>query len=184
MKKIQFGYDKNIEYDKKVNKVRAVVINKQGRCLITKYAGLYMLPGGKIDEGETELEALKREVEEESGIIINTSEAQPYLEIETYDKNYYDRKEKRDINRITNTKFYIAYTDQEINHDNKKLTESEIEQKQTIQFENLSRIAYMVETNQTDNKKRTNFDREILIALKEFQIFKQNQNESNIDERE
>ena len=89
MKKIVYDYEEDITYEKSVNKVRAVVINKEGKCLIVKYAGLYMLPGGGID-------------------------------VETYDKNYYDRKEKRDINRITNTKFYIVYTNEDINDNNKK----------------------------------------------------------------
>lgn len=181
MKKIKFDYEENIDYEKQVNKVRAIVINKQGRCLLVKYAGLYMLPGGKIDGGETELEALRRELEEESGIKINMNESEPYLEIETYDKNYYDRKEEKNINRITNTKFYIVYTDQEINDNNKKLTESEKEENQTIEFINLSRIPYLVETNKTDNRKKANFDREILTALKEFQKFKE---EKVISERE
>ena len=175
MKKIKFDYEEDVKYEKQVNKVRAIVINEQGRCLLVKYAGLYMLPGGRIDKGETELEALKREIEEESGIEINVNEVEPYLEIETYNKNYYTRAEKREINRITNTKFYIAYTNQEINDDNKKLTESEKEENQTIEFVNLSIIQYLIETNKTNNKKKSNFDREILTALKEFQKFKEKQ---------
>ncbi len=183
MKKIVYDYEEDITYEKSVNKVRAVVINKEGKCLIVKYAGLYMLPGGGIDESETEIETLKREIKEEAGIEINIEDIEPYLEVETYDKNYYDRKEKRDINRITNTKFYIVYTNEDINDNNKKLTESEKEQKQTIEFMNLSVIPYLVETNKTDNKKRFNFDREILIALEEFKKVKENEKEYENEER-
>ena len=175
MKKIVYNYEEDITYEKNVNKVRAVVINKLGRCLIVKYAGLYMLPGGKIDEGETDIDALKREIQEESGIEINIEDIEPYLELVTYDKNYYDRKEKRDINRMTNTKFYIIYTNEEINDNNKQLTESEKEQKQEIEFMNLPIIPYLVKTNKSDNKKRFNFDREILIALEEFKKVKENE---------
>lgn len=182
MENIQFDFDKDVKYEKVVSKVRAIVINKQGRALLVKYAGLYMLPGGKIDEGENELQALKREILEESGIEINEDEAKEFLQITSYDKNYYDRKEKKDINRITNTKFYVVYTDQKIDDENKNLTESEKEKKQTIEFINLSIIPYLVETNKTDNRKKDNFDREILTVLKEFQKFKENEKET--DERE
>lgn len=173
MNKIVYDYEKDVVYEKQINKVRAIVINKTGRCLVVNYAGLYMLPGGKIDEGETEIEALKREIQEESGIEIEIDDEEPYLELETYDKNYYDRKEKREINRITNTKFYIVYTNQNINEKNKKLTESEKEKGHTVEFLNLSIIPYLVETNESNNSKRKNFDREILVALKEFKDMKE-----------
>ena len=96
MEKITFNYKENIEYQKVKDKVRAVTLNKDGRALLVKYAGLYMLPGGKIDENETEKEALRREILEESGIDIfldtDIENAEPFLEIKTYNQNYYDRK--------------------------------------------------------------------------------------------
>ena len=125
MKKIEFDYEENVEYKTRVNKVRAILINKQGNILLVKYAGLYMLPGGRIDEGETELQALKREIREETGIEISIDNIEPYLEIEAYNKNFYTRVENREINRITNTKFYIVNTDQEISDENRNLTEYE-----------------------------------------------------------
>ena len=65
MKQLMFDYKENIEYQKVKDKVRAVILNNDGRALLVKYAGLYMLPGGKIDENETEKEALRREILEE-----------------------------------------------------------------------------------------------------------------------
>ena len=65
MKKIQYGKDEKTVYNNEVNKVRAIVLNKNGRALIVKYAGLYMLPGGRVDNGEQPLEAFKREILEE-----------------------------------------------------------------------------------------------------------------------
>ena len=73
MKQLMFDYKENIEYQKVKDKVRAVILNNDGRALLVKYAGLYMLPGGKIDENETEKEALRREILEETGIDILTT---------------------------------------------------------------------------------------------------------------
>jgi|SRR4029079_6591835 8-oxo-dGTP diphosphatase len=55
--------------------VKALVRNEQGRYLVLKrsaasknHAGLWDLPGGKIDPGEAFDEALAREVREETGL--------------------------------------------------------------------------------------------------------------------
>jgi 8-oxo-dGTP diphosphatase len=55
--------------------VKAVVLDDQGRCLVIRRssasknnAGLWDLPGGKLDPGETVDAALRREVEEETGL--------------------------------------------------------------------------------------------------------------------
>lgn len=177
MKKIQFGRDENVAYDKVIDKVRAVVLNKQGKALLVNYAGLYMLPGGRVDNNEGLLEALKREILEESGIEIDISSAKEFLQIDNYSKNYYSRKYNEPINRITHTKIYFVETDQDINEQKKKLTQSEIQENHRISFENLSVIPYLVQTNQTDNIKKIEFDREILTALKEFAIYKEQINE-------
>lgn len=173
MKQIQFGKEENIVYDKVVNKVRAVILNKEGKALLVKYAGLYMLPGGRVDSGEQPLEALKREILEESGIEIDSSDAQEFLQIDSYRKKYYSREHNELINRITHTKIYFVETNQDINEQKKKLTQSEIEENHKISFENLSVIPYLVQTNQNDNSKKTEFDREILTAFKEFTIYRE-----------
>ena len=161
------------EIDKVVRKVRALVINnKTKEILLVHYAGLYMLPGGSIDNGETEIEALRREVLEESGIEIEDQQAVPYLLINSYDRNYSDRK-SGNVNRLTQTIFFEVSTDQDINETRKRLTESEKEKSHTIKYTNLSVARYLVETNPTDNPKRKQFDREILTALNEYARMKQ-----------
>ena len=177
MEKITFNYKENIEYQKVKDKVRAVILNKDGRALLVKYAGLYMLPGGKIDENETEKEALRREILEESGIDIfldtDIENAEPFLKIKTYNQNYYDRKADKKINRVRKTSFYALETNQEIKIENQKLSESERKNKHSIEFENLSVIEYRVQNNQTDNFRKEIFDREILTALKEYRNYKE-----------
>jgi len=56
---------------------RAIIRDGQGRCLLVKrssqsthQAGLWELPGGKMDPGETFDQALLREVVEETGLTI------------------------------------------------------------------------------------------------------------------
>ena len=61
-------------------KVAAAVIEKEGGFLICKRgpggncAGLWEFPGGKIEEGETPFEAIKREISEELSAEIEPEE--------------------------------------------------------------------------------------------------------------
>lgn len=156
------------DVDKVVRKVRGIVINRNtNKVLLVRYAGLYMLPGGSIDLGEDELDALKREILEESGIEVEDGLIKPYLVMKSFDKNYYDRKSGI-INRLTETTFFEVYTDKEIDNSKKKLTESEKDKGHVISFVNLDNIPSIVKDNVTDNNKRYNFDREILWAVLEY----------------
>ena len=121
MKQIDFNESKltDIEIDKVVRKVRAIVINnKTKQMLVVHYAGLYMLPGGSIDNGETEVEALRRELLEEAGIEVEAQQTVPYLLINSYDRNYFDRK-SGNINRLTQTTFFVVSTEQDIDETKK-----------------------------------------------------------------
>lgn len=53
--------------------VRAVVVNKDNQILFVQHAEArqYVLPGGGIDDGETEEQALNREMQEELGLSVN-----------------------------------------------------------------------------------------------------------------
>jgi 8-oxo-dGTP diphosphatase len=56
--------------------VGAVITDAAGRLLLIKRghapgAGLWSLPGGRIEPGETDAEALVRELREETGLLVN-----------------------------------------------------------------------------------------------------------------
>lgn len=156
------------EIDKTTTKVRAFIYNPiTDAAIIVHYAGLYMLPGGKVDYFETNREALIREIKEETGIQIKPEEITPYLVINSYDKNYYDRKDGT-INRHTKTTFYKIITTASIDDRKKQLTESEIAKKHKVAYVPLHNMKNIVESNDTTNSKRKQFDREILLAINEF----------------
>jgi 8-oxo-dGTP diphosphatase len=63
-----------------------ILLDAEGRYLLGQrpegkpYAGYWEVPGGKIEEGETVFSALKRELQEELGIDIESSEELTVLE--------------------------------------------------------------------------------------------------------
>ena len=52
MKIVKYNEDHLLEeeIERKVQKTRGVILNEQGKALLVKYAGILMLPGGKIEE--------------------------------------------------------------------------------------------------------------------------------------
>lgn len=156
------------EIDKTTTKVRAFIYNPiTDEALIVHYAGLYMLPGGKVDPYETNLQALTREIKEETGITITKKDATPYLVINSYDKNYNDRREGT-INRHTQTIFYKIITTSTIDETKKQLTESEMAKNHIVFSIPIHNMKNLIESNDTTNSKRKQFDREIIVALNEF----------------
>ncbi len=69
MKTIQFG-EEIINPLERIS-VYGVILNDEKRILVLNVRGKYHLPGGGIDEGEDEGQALRREVLEETGFEIS-----------------------------------------------------------------------------------------------------------------
>ena len=133
-----------------------------------------MFPGGKIDKGETKEKALQRDISEETGIQIPISKiGEPFLEIKAYNPNYPDTTVKREINKLTETIFYEIHTNQEIDETKQKLSEKEITNGLKLEVLNLSILQYLVETNGVNDYKGKIYAREILIAIREFAKYKQ-----------
>ena len=62
--------DENLQLDE-INefnsKVRAILIDSENKVLVANYGGVFLFPGGSIDDGENIAEAIIRELQEETG---------------------------------------------------------------------------------------------------------------------
>lgn len=177
MKKIEFNEEnlKQCEIDRTVNKVRGLIFNKKGEVLLCNYAGVYLLPGGSIEQGETITQAFLREAKEETGIDLDYTKAVPFLEMKSFNKNYYDRKLKKDINRLTQTTFFEAKTDTNIAIEKRELTQSEKEKGFYAKFVDIQSIPTLLKENKSDNPKLNTFNKELITVLEQYSKWKQEQ---------
>ena len=79
-----------------------ILIDDAGRVLVTRRApdahqgGLWEFPGGKVEENETISAALARELREELGVLVETTDALMVL-----DHDYGDKQVRLDVHRVT-----------------------------------------------------------------------------------
>ena len=167
--------DDNLQFDKVQefsSKVRAILVDEHNKILVANYGDVILLPGGKVDAGETESEAITRELTEELGHDYNAKELDFFATLNYYQKNY----PKRDgifKNRLVQTHYFIGpYKD--IKKDLQKLTEKEIRDKLTLELVSLGDLENMILNNENNNPRNKYFQIELLTILSSYKNKKQN----------
>lgn len=168
--------------EKEVKKVRAIVINEKGHILVVKTnSNIYMLPGGKIDDGESNEQALKREVLEEAGIqLLEDNIEGPFFQT-GYHGISMDKLTKQITKKYVDTQFYIAHTNLPIDETKMKMTEREIARGQKPHYMNISILRYQIEQemdNPTNCERKQRYDRELLQLLDKFRDYQKDKQNS------
>ena len=90
----------------KVNSTRAIIF-KEGKLVMIKYlkTRVYIYPGGNIFNYESNIDALKRSVKEEAGLLINEITIKEFGLVKELRKS----KTEKDMIFETNTYYYIAH---------------------------------------------------------------------------
>jgi len=150
-----------------VNKVRAIIIDKDNNILITKYADIFMLPGGKVNLNETNDIALFRELEEELGINFKKYKIKEFVSYENYLKSYRNVNNKLN-NRLNKTDYYIinvdTINDLKINTDKLSLNEKKADF--NIEIYNLYELVNKVNNYKSNNIRYDIFKKELVDVIK------------------
>ena len=142
-------------------KSRAIIIDNYGKILIANYGGVYLFPGGSIDDGENPNETIIRELKEETGL--GFQELQPFKKIR-YFQNNYPTREGNKINRLLITYYYIGREKDAIKYD-KKLTEKEINDGFELKYYDIEEIEQILDENKTQNPRNEYFNKEMKTVI-------------------
>ena len=152
--------DDNLTIDKVdqfTSKSRAILLD-DNKILVANYGGVTLLPGGTVQKEETSLNALVRELEEETGIIYDKVDLQLLFNIKHYQRDYPTRNNEK-INRMVNTTYYISEF-RGVNYNNVNMTEQEEIDGFNLELIDIDRLSEKIKL-ETHNPRKRYFDREI-----------------------
>ncbi len=122
------------------HKVRVIMENDCGEFAISNEGGKCIFPGGKREKNETNIQAIQREVKEETGITLKESDFTEILELETFYQDFYDYRSDSYKPRFTSTIYYYVKCSNKINVDDMNLTAGEINENFKIDFVNKKQL--------------------------------------------
>ncbi|MCL2859759.1 MAG: NUDIX hydrolase [Oscillospiraceae bacterium] len=172
MKEIIYNDDNLVEDKiiKKQTKIRAVLISSKNKIILANYNGVYLFPGGGIEDGELKEDALKREIKQELGIEIFLENKKPSIVVKQLIKNYPDRKSNCNVDRVSTTYYYlIELNNYSINSEKISLTESEKSGNFITFLVDINNASSLILNNRTENPRNKYFAREALVVIQELQ---------------
>lgn len=147
-------------------KVRAIIENDLGCFAISTEGGKCIFPGGKCEETEDELIAIKREIKEETGIEFAISDFKKVLELETLYDDAIDYRTNSVRPRHTITTYYYVKTNSRLDEQNMSLTEGEIRENFRISFVDKERLFEMLSEDHSVAMNGKLFDEENQVVLR------------------
>ena len=160
------------EIQESSSKVRAILIDGDSHILIAHYGNVILLPGGKVDDGETISEAVTRELSEELGQKYNSDELEFFMTLNYFQKDY-PKRDGISQNRLVQTHYFVGLY-KGIKKDSRKLTEKEQKGNFRLELVSLEDLENMILKNVNNNPRNIYFQKELLIILACYKNKKQN----------
>jgi mutator protein MutT len=147
-------------------KVRAIIINDQNKILVANYGNVLLLPGGKVDAGETYLNAIIRELREELGYEYKEEDLNYFKTITYYQKNY-PKRDGTFQNRLVQTHYFITKY-KEVLKDEQQLTENEKNSNFHLELISLEELENIIINNENTNPRNIYFQKELLTIIRHY----------------
>ena len=148
-----------------VQRVKILLINSKKEILLGYSHHNYQFPGGHVEEGENLLDTVNREILEETGIVLNVKDIEPFAEAIGYYKDWPEVGKNRKIEIY----YFEVITNELPNLDNTNYTDHEKDGKFELKYIALDDVEKVIEENAKEYGDKHGIAREMLDL---FQIYK------------
>ena len=153
-----------------VKRVNVLLVNSNNDVLLGYSYNNYQFPGGHVEENETLVQAVNREVLEETGIELNITNIEPFACAIGYYKDWPAEGKNRKIEIY----YYEVKTDEKPNLENTEYTENEKNGNFELRYIPLSDVENVLKTNAEEYGDENGIAREMIDL---FAVYKTTINE-------
>lgn len=168
MKELIFNEDnvKDTEINAVVTRVKVLMLNSENKILLGYCDGIYQFPGGHVEEGEALNVTVRREIKEETGIELDTTNMIPFYCIKHYKRKY----DGTNICALSQLYYFLVKTDEKINVENIKYTEREKRGGYRLEYVSLEKLEKTLKDNIPNNIHNATIVKEMLAVIDESGI--------------
>ena len=153
-----------------VKRVKVLLVNSNNDVLLGYSHNNYQFPGGHVEENETLVQAVNREVLEETGIELNITNIEPFACAIGYYKDWPAEGKNRKIEIY----YYEVKTDEKPNLENTEYTENEKNGNFELRYIPLLDVENVLRTNAEEYGDKKGIAREMIDL---FGVYKTTINE-------
>ena len=153
-----------------VKRVKVLLVNSNNDVLLGYSHNNYQFPGGHVEENETLVQAVNREVLEETGIELNITNIEPFACAIGYYKDWPAEGKNRKIEIY----YYEVKTDEKPNLENTDYTENEKDGNFELRYIPLLDVENVLRTNAEEYGDKKGIAREMIDL---FGVYKTTINE-------
>ena len=153
-----------------VKRVKVLLVNSNNDVLLGYSYNNYQFPGGHVEENETLVQAVNREILEETGIELNITNIEPFACAIGYYKDWPAEGKNRKIEIY----YYEVKTDEKPNLENTEYTENEKNGNFELRYIPLLDVENVLKTNAEEYGDENGIAREMIDL---FGIYKTTINE-------